>query len=218
MSRNSFWGGVAAGAAGTVATLWACGLLKPLAGMERVERSIQIGRSAEEVFTAFAHVESIPRFVRSIVSVASCEDVSAWTAQIEGRRFEWDLEIVQVIPEQVIGWKCYRGPKHSGQISLFSLGQNTLVHVEVNYLARIRFGRLLGDSSTWDLGDLIDEALRDLKATLELDSRRTASSPAIGALASIEQATGTFGSRSVLHSSNPDPVQREEESSHPPES
>lgn len=212
MPRDSFWGGVALGAAGTVAGLWTSGLLAPQGRTRRVECSIQISRPAQDVFSACAHVERMPRFVRSIVSVAACDDVSEWIAQLDGRRFGWDLEIVQVVPKQVIGWKSHRGQKHSGRLSFFSLGDKTLVHIEMNYVPSFRFASIFRNS--WKMEDAVNAALRDFKATLEATDRAELANTGGDLREHIaEQATGTHGPRPVLH---PKHVSHQEEQ--PPES
>jgi uncharacterized membrane protein len=187
--KRSFTSATAAGGAETAAGVWATHRVSPLWETVRVERGIRIASSAVEVYSVFAQVKRLPQVIESLVGVHSRGDVSIWTAEIGGRRYEWDVEIVQVVPGQVIGWSSCRGPKHSGRISFLSLGDDTLVSVEVNYIPS---AHLLGGGSSWKLGDLIGAALRDLKATLELaspplsmvNSSWEPSSPA-------ERATGT---------------------------
>jgi uncharacterized membrane protein len=197
MSR-SFWSGVAAGAAGTVAGLRACGLLNSFGRTVRVDRSIQIERPPAEVFSAWARVERIPQFVRSVVSVVSCEDISVWVAEFQGRRFEWDVEILQVVPKQVIGWKSHRGPRHSGRISFFPIGEDTLLLLEMNYVPGINLGNFLGRSNSWDMGDAIEAALRDFKAMLESTHPRWAAPPLMHETPR-DRATGTYGPEPVHH-------------------
>jgi uncharacterized membrane protein len=159
--KKSVLGSVAAGATWTAVGPWDCGQLPPLRGTVRVERSIQIGCPAAEVYAGFARVKRMPQFIGSVVSVDTCGDVSTWIAEIGGRRYKWDVEIVQVVPMQLIGWKSYRGPKHSGRISFLALGEETLAHLEMNY------ERLSDGTFPASLGDVIGAALSDLKSTLE---------------------------------------------------
>jgi uncharacterized membrane protein len=195
MSGRSFWRGLAAGAAGTAVGFWACGLLASPGRMVRVERSIQIGRPSLEVFSAFARVERIPQLIHSVVNVVSCEDVSVWIAEFNGRHFQWDVEIVQVVPKQVIGWTSFRGPRHSGRISFFAMGDDTLVHVAMNYMPRLGFPRIF--NLPVNLGDAVEAALRDCKLTLESTRSRWAIVPPLETYEALrDQATGTYGHRS----------------------
>jgi hypothetical protein len=165
----------------------------PLNRTVRVDRSIQIGRPAADVFSACARIERLPKLVRSVVSVTSCEDVSAWEAFITGRSFHWDVEVIQVIPKQLIGWKSYQGPRHSGQVRFFSLGDTTLVQVQMNYVRDMTPANLFSNSS-WSVGDAIEAALRDIRTALEsAHPRWTAIPPAETHEAVGEQATGTYG-------------------------
>jgi uncharacterized membrane protein len=178
---------------------------------------MQIARSSADVFSAFARLEQIPQFVRSVVSVVSCEDVSVWIGQIDGRRFEWDVEILQVVPKQVIGWKSYRGPKHSGRLSFFSVGDHTLVHVEMNYVPRIGLARVMDGISGWNMGDAIAAALRDIKTTLESTSRSAAPPPAVHET-HPGQATGTYGPGPMRRARGPEPAEPPGEIKRPPKS
>jgi uncharacterized membrane protein len=196
MSKKSALSTDAAGNACTAAGLWACSQLTPLRETVRVERSIQIGCPAEEVYAGFALVERMPQFIRSVVSVDTCGDISVWIAEIEGRRYGWDVEIVQVVPKQLIGWRSCRGPKHSGRISFLSQGEETHVHLEMNYGPGIILGRLFDGTFSATLGGVIEVALRDLKTTLESahphwDAGKAAVKSEVGYEAPGEQATGT---------------------------
>jgi len=197
MSRGLFWGGVAIGAASSAASFWAGGVIARSGRMQCAERSIQIACSAEEVFTACAHLEHMPQLIRSVVSVATQQDdVSRWIADIEGHRIAFDVEIVQVIPKQVIGWKSRRGPKHSGRVTFFALGaERTLVHVEMNHAIRLG-GRLDRSASQGCTAQRMEEAvgtaLLDLRSALESKRARAAVSP-MEREVSEAKATGTYG-------------------------
>jgi len=201
MSRSAFWVGVAVGAAGgTAATLLANGLSTHQNRMLRFERSVKIGCPSAEVFAACARLERMPELIRWVVSVASGQDVSLWIADIEGHRYEWDVEIVQVIPNQVIGWKSHGSPKHSGTISFLSAGSETLVQVDMNCEPRqSMLARLLDGEIRWDLGDALEAALHDLKTSLESKRQRRAEAvPHPLPKAPAERATGTYGPQRQL--------------------
>lgn len=185
MLKKSFPSSVASGAAGCASALWASFQLAPLREAVRVERNIRIARSAEEVYSAFAQVQRMPQFTRSVLSVDTLGDISFWAAMIDGHRYEWDVEIVQVVPKQVIGWRSFRGPKHSGRISFLSLGDETLVFVDMSYAP----SGLIDGVAFWKMGEMIWAALSDLKATLE--STRPDWAIAGDPDAPRERATGT---------------------------
>lgn len=198
MARSSFWVGVAVGATGTALALWAKGQ-SAQGKMVRVERTVKIDRPAADIFAECAQVERMPELIRNVVTVATDDDISLWIADIEGHRVAWDVELVQVIPNHVIGWTSYRGPKHSGRISFFSIGQETLVQVDMNYAPRTGLARLFEEEIPGDVGELLEAALHDLKASLDVTQQRWTEVPAPPRHdAPAEKATGTYGAlRSV---------------------
>jgi len=201
MARNSFWVGVAVGAAGVAAALWAKSR-SARGNMVRVERTVKIDRPAADIFAECAHIERMPELIRGVVSVATDDDLSLWIADIEGHRVAWDVELVQVIPNHVIGWTSRRGPKHSGRISFFSIGRETLVQVDMNYAPRTGLAHFFEETIPGDVGELLEAALHDLKASLEVTQQRWTEVPApIVHAAPTEKATGTYGPlRSVTKS------------------
>src|SRR5579884_3839847 len=80
----------------------------------RLEKSIQIARPAAEVFDAWVDIEQLPMMIEALESVSSIGHRSHWNARIKGMPVQWDAELTQLIPNQAIGWKSVRGPKHSG--------------------------------------------------------------------------------------------------------
>lgn len=179
MAREGFWAGLGVGTLTGVAAGFAAFALASARGSEhdtrilRLERSIQIGRSAEEVFAAWSRFEDLPDKIASIGSVHVNGAHSSWTVMVNGRPFGFTAEIAQVIPNQAIGWKSISGPKHSGRIHFMQLGEDTLVHVIMNYAPPLgRLGILLSPV-TDHLEGRIEEALRDFKRALEATSNST---------------------------------------------
>jgi uncharacterized membrane protein len=173
MAKDGFWGGfglgavtgVAAGIAGFVAASGRASSYDE--HILRLERSVQIGRPAEEVFAAWSRFEELPGKISALRQVEVDGERSTWEGDIDGRSFQFDAVVAQVIPNESIGWKSVRGPQHSGRINFARLGDDTLVHVTMNYAPPLgRFGRLLAPITDY-LESRIEEALRDFKRALE---------------------------------------------------
>lgn len=86
----------------------------------KVERSIQVQRSAEELYSLWRDFSNLPRFMRHLDSV-QCTDAihSRWIAHLPGGKLvEWDSEIVNDIPGQLIAWKTVGDPDiaHAGSV------------------------------------------------------------------------------------------------------
>lgn len=173
MAKDDFWGGVATGALAGIAAGGAAFLIVSARTASydrrilRLERSIQIGKPLEEVFAAWSRLEELPRKISAVRRVEVSGLRSSWVLQVDRRRFEFNAEIAQLVPNQAIGWKSTSGPKHSGRIHFARLGNDTLVHISMNYAPPMgRFGRLLAPI-TDHLESRIEQALRDFKRSLE---------------------------------------------------
>ncbi len=210
MARK-FWGGFTAGAvagvaaAGTSLLAWRtiARSRRKQPGILRLEKTLQIGCRVEEAFRAWSRLEELPSRTRIVQQVRSDGDCSHWTLNLGGRMVRWDAEITQRILNQAIGWKSISGPKHSGRIDFSPLGNDTLVHITMNYVPPRQMARLF--SPLWGkLEQYIDQALRDFKASLEGKGqeerinpsapRPAASATGSSAMNQAEQrGTGTFG-------------------------
>lgn len=179
--------GAALGAGVGLAALLATRAFGRTAGQGRVvrlEKSVQIGRPRREVFEAWSRLDELPRKVSFIESVRDFGNRSHWAVNIDGKRFDWDAETTQEIEGQAIGWKSISGPKHTGRINFAELGNDTLVHVVINYQPPMGFGNLFSPAGG-HLENYIEQALRDFKAALEGKGQEQYTEG---------RATGTFGS------------------------
>jgi uncharacterized membrane protein len=197
MNQRSFWSGFATGA-GVIAGAWTTLHFARRGGMSpivRLEKSVQIGAPLEDVFNAWANFRMIPQHVRMVKEVRVFGQRTHWRVLISNAPFEWDAEITQLIPQQAIGWKSIAGPKHSGRITFSRIGNDTLVHVQMNYAS----GRLLRPmfaSFAGDLEGFIEQALREFKASMEAGGtglRREQNSATPAGTPHSANATGTYG-------------------------
>ncbi len=185
-STRRFWQGFAAGTAAGFGSLALINLVaharRPVV---RLEKSLQVGRPVEEVFTAWTDFERLPQLSAIIQEISREGSRSHWRIRADGKRFEWDAEIEQFIPNEAIGWKSLSGPKHTGRITFSSLGNDTLVHVVMNYRPPLALLRPFFPPMSEHLDNLIEQALRDFKASLEGKGQEGVERPL--------RATGTLG-------------------------
>ncbi len=149
----------------------------------RLEKSLQIGRPLAEVFDAWFAL--LPRTSPLIEEVRREGNRSHWKIRVDGKSIEWDSEIEQLIPNQAIGWKSVRGPKHTGRVSFSPLGDDTLVHVVMNYAPPFPLLRPFSPQIADRLEGFIGQVLRDFKAALEGKGQQRHQEPL--------RATGTQG-------------------------
>jgi uncharacterized membrane protein len=140
-------------------------------GVIHIERSINIGRPVEKLFSAWLNLERMPQLISLLKRVELFGAGSRWVADIDGRDFIWDAQLTQIIFNESIGWKSVTGPKHSGRISFSALGDQTVVHVMMSYAPRT--GRIASVASIGaKLEQWIERALREFKSSMEDDSLR----------------------------------------------
>ena len=169
MRQRDFWIGFTWGATSAVAGTMIAGRLRRRGASRilRLEKSLQIARPPAEVFDAWIDIEQLPMMVDTLESVSSIGHRSHWNARFKGVPVQWDAELTQLLPNQSIAWKSVIGPQHSGRITFSPLGNDTLVHVQMNYAPPARFLRRAFSPFSGDLEGIIEQGLRDVKAYLE---------------------------------------------------
>jgi uncharacterized membrane protein len=76
----------------------------------KVERSITINRSPEELYRFWRRFENLPRIMHHLESVTSTGNRSHWVARAPlGMTVEWDAEIITERPNELIGWRSLEG-------------------------------------------------------------------------------------------------------------
>jgi uncharacterized membrane protein len=216
MAKRKYWSSFAAGAAAGAAAGFGSWLLARVLRREehqrvvRVEKSVQVGRPIEEVFRAWSNLEQLPAHLRDIEELRTLGNRSRWKVRINGKRFEWEAEVTQRVENQALGWKSVRGPKHTGRINFSPLGNDTEVHVVLNYAPPLGIlGRALAESTAY-LDWHIERALRDFKAALEGKGQEK-KVPSGVAVEQETRATGTFGqdgtTQTARFGGDPNPVE-----------
>jgi uncharacterized membrane protein len=76
-----------------------------------VEESFTINRRPDELYAFWRKFDQLPAFMRHLVSVTPLDDRrSHWVARAPaGRTVEWDAEIINEIPNELIGWRTVDG-------------------------------------------------------------------------------------------------------------
>lgn len=85
----------------------ATGIGKPI----RVEKTVTINRSAEELYNFWHDFTNLPRFMKHVQSV-TVQDVrrSHWVAKAPaGQTVEWDADIINDQPNHLIAWASVEG-------------------------------------------------------------------------------------------------------------
>jgi uncharacterized membrane protein len=104
----------------------------------RVRRTITIGRPTDEVYAFWRNFENMPRFMRHLESVRNIDATrSHWTAKAGEKTVEWDAEITEDRPDELIAWRTLHGAdvEHDGRVRFVRApgDRGTEVHVDLAY-------------------------------------------------------------------------------------
>jgi uncharacterized membrane protein len=146
----------------------------PVARDVHVEKSITINASPEELYAFWRQFENLPLFMDHLESVTNLGfNRWHWVAKGPlGARVEWDAEIYNEKPNEMIAWRSLEGSDitNAGSVHFEPAPgeRGTQVKVVLNYNAPAgKFGALLAKLFGQEPGQIIEEDLRRLKQILE---------------------------------------------------
>ena len=107
-------------------------------GKVPVNKSIVVNAPAEEVYRYWRDFENLPRFMRYLESVTvTGEGRSHWVAKAPGGSVEWDAEVTEDRPNELIAWRSLEGSEveTSGSVRFEPAvgGRGTVIHVQLDY-------------------------------------------------------------------------------------
>ncbi|HKH93869.1 MAG TPA: SRPBCC family protein [Gemmatimonadaceae bacterium] len=159
----------------------------------KVERSVTIDKPREELFAFWRNFENLPRFMEHLVSVRVDSAMrSRWEAKAPaGRTVEWDAEIVNEVPNEIIAWKSIGEPDvpNAGSVNFSDApgGRGTIVRVTLDWEPPAgRIGAMLSHFFSEEPDQQIREDLRKFKQLMETgeittSARRVEDSAYVGA-------------------------------------
>jgi uncharacterized membrane protein len=112
--------------------------LKSGEGM-KMEQSVTINRSPDEIYSFWRQLENLPRFMDHIKSVTQLGDnLSHWIVKTSaGKEFEWDARLIEDKSGQMLSWQSLEGADVDNAGSVWFTpaddGQGTVVKVSMKY-------------------------------------------------------------------------------------
>ncbi len=129
-----------------------------------VDEVVTINKPAAELYRFWRNFEQLPRFMDDLVSVRQLDQRrSHWIAKgPAGKRVEWDAEIINEIPDELIGWRTLDGADviSAGSVRFVPgpTGRGSQVHVRLQYDPP---GGKLGAAVAWMFGKEPSQAIRE---------------------------------------------------------
>jgi uncharacterized membrane protein len=131
-----------------------------------VDESITINRPVAELYRFWRNLENLPRFMRHLESVERVTDtLSRWRAKGPGgTSIEWNAEIINEVPNQLIAWRSIEGSDvvSAGSLHFDDAGEGrTRLRVRMQYSPP---GGKVGDAIARLVGrDAATEIRKDLQ-------------------------------------------------------
>ncbi|MEO8290733.1 MAG: SRPBCC family protein [Gaiellaceae bacterium] len=127
--------------------------------MASVTESIEINVPVSTAYNQWTQFEEFPTFMEGVESVTQTDETHLhWVAEIAGKRHEWDAEITEQRPDQVVAWRSLDGHYTSGRVSFEPVDESTTkITVEMEHETEgmvEALGSALGADSRQVKGDL----------------------------------------------------------------
>lgn len=138
----------------------------------RVEKTVRVRRSPGDVYNFWRHLENLPRFMPHVEAVRDTGDGhSHWVVKgPAGSRVEWDAEIINDRPGEILSWQSLPGAEveNAGSVWFRGTDGGMETDVKVALLYQPPAGRV-GASLARILGDAPEQQLdQDLARFKEL--------------------------------------------------
>ena len=152
----------------------------------RVEKSVTVGTSPDQIYAFWKNFENLPRFMHHLQSVQVLDNKrSHWVVNgPAGIDAEWDAEIINDIPNELIGWRSVDGSNvdNAGSVHFSPTPHGTEVKVLLRYdppggAIGAAFAKLFGE----DPDRQVQEDLRRFKMLLETGELATTEGQTSGA-------------------------------------
>ncbi len=85
--------------------------------MRQIRHSIEVNVPLRSAYNQWTQFKDFPRFMEGVLEVQQKDDMHLhWRAERHGKHVEWDSEIVDQVPDQLIAWRDVGGPGNHGSI------------------------------------------------------------------------------------------------------
>ena len=141
--------------------------------MERLQKTFEIDVPVRTAYNQWTQFEEFPRFMDGIKEVRQIDDTHQhWRASVGGKEKEWDAELTEQVPDQVIAWRSTSGAPNAGRVEFESLGTDrTRLVLTMEYEPETALEKA-GDA-VGVLSRRIDKTVDDFKEFIEQRGRET---------------------------------------------
>lgn len=93
--------------------------------MTRVQQTVEVNTPVRVVYNQLTQFEEYPRFMEDVDEVRQIDDTHLhWRCKLGGKEMEWDAEITEQVPDQIIAWRNTSGQKNEGRVVVRPVADN----------------------------------------------------------------------------------------------
>lgn len=103
--------------------------------MATIEKQVEVDAPIGEVYEQWTRFEDFPEFMDGMMEVRQLDDAHVhFVASIGGKTHEWDAEIVEQKPNEVVWWRSTDGKMNNGMVRFEPVKDDrTLVKLNMGY-------------------------------------------------------------------------------------
>jgi uncharacterized membrane protein len=86
--------------------------------MSRVQKTIDVDVPVHTAYDQWTQFEDFPRFMDGVKSVEQLDDTRLhWKAVIAGQQKDWDAQILEQRPDEMVSWASTSGARNAGTVT-----------------------------------------------------------------------------------------------------
>lgn len=141
--------------------------------MQTIERVFQVNAARTTVYNQWTQFEDLPQFMGDLEEVRQVDDTHLhFRGKVAGISAEWDAEITEQVPDQLIAWRSTSGPQNAGEVRFDDAGADrTQVHLRMEYDNSGAVAKI-GDA-TGIVSSKMDKAIQNFTRHIEAQGSET---------------------------------------------
>ena len=138
--------------------------------MASIKKSVDVAVPVHTAYDQWTQFEEFPRFMDGVEQVDQLDDKRLhWKATVGGKLEEWDAEIFEQHPDEIISWRSTTGAKNAGTVTFQPGEKGATVNLMLEYEPQ---------GAVEKAGDALGVVDRQVKSSLDrfkkfIESRRT---------------------------------------------
>jgi len=102
--------------------------------MASIKKSIDVAVPVRTAYDQWTQFEEFPRFMDGVEEVQQLDDKRLhWKATVGGKLEEWDAEIFEQRPDEIISWRSTTGAKNAGTVTFQPGEKGAVVSMLLEY-------------------------------------------------------------------------------------